>query len=126
MPLVCDPDRIRQVVDNLLDNALRHAPNDSRVSVSARTSNAHVEIKVVDQGPGLAPAEAARVFDRFYRVDSARGRDSGGLGLGLTIARAIVAAHGGTLSVETAPGAGCAFTARLPARDPAPVSSAEA
>ena len=69
-----------------------------------------------DAGPGLPEAEQAHVFDRFYRADAARGRDSGGLGLGLTIAKAIVDAHRGTISVQSAPGKGCTFAVRLPPR----------
>lgn len=114
-PLVGDAHRLRQVVDNLLDNALRYAPQGSEVAVRSRSEDGHALLSVEDCGPGLSETEQAQVFDRFYRADAARGRDSGGLGLGLTIAKAIVAAHGGALAVRSAPGQGCTFTIRLPA-----------
>lgn len=119
LPMVADADRVRQVLDNLLDNALRHAPRESEVVVTAGTQDGAVTIRVRDHGPGLAPEDQARVFERFYRTDAARARHSGGLGLGLPIAKAIVEAHGGTLTVAAAPGAGCTFEARFPTAAPA-------
>jgi two-component system OmpR family sensor kinase len=115
LPLVFDADRLRQVLDNLLDNGLRYAPDGSTVTVSAESRNDSVVLAVRDQGPGLTAEQQARVFDRFYRADDARARSSGGLGLGLPIAKAIVEAHRGTLGVRSAPGAGCTFVATLPA-----------
>jgi two-component system OmpR family sensor kinase len=114
VPIVADAGRIRQVFDNLLDNALRHAPPESEILVSAGALNGTATLAVRDRGPGLAPQDQARVFERFYRTDAARARHSGGLGLGLPIAKAIVEAHGGTLAVSSAPGEGCTFEARLP------------
>ncbi len=114
LPIVADADRSRQVLDNLLDNALRHAPSESEVVVTAGTQNGAATLRVRDRGPGLASEEQARVFERFYRTDASRARHSGGLGLGLAIAKAIVEAHSGTLAVESAPGSGCTFEARLP------------
>ena len=114
VPVTGDAHRLRQVVDNLLDNALRYAPAGSEVVVRSRCENGHAALCVRDAGPGLSPAEQAHVFDRFYRVDAGRGRDSGGLGLGLPIAKAIVDAHHGTLEVESTPGQGCTFTVCLP------------
>ncbi len=114
LPIVADADRLRQVLDNLLDNALRHAPSESEVVVTAGSQNGVATLSVRDHGPGLAPEDQRRVFERFYRTDAARARDSGGLGLGLPIARAIVEAHGGTLAVVPSPGDGCAFEARFP------------
>jgi two-component system OmpR family sensor kinase len=114
VPIAGDAHRLRQVVDNLLDNALRYAPAGSEVTVSSRCENGHAVLSVRDAGPGLSSIEQAHVFDRFYRADAARGRDSGGLGLGLPIAKAIVDAHHGTLTVHSSPGYGCTFTVRLP------------
>ena len=114
LPIVGDAGRLRQVVDNLLDNAIRHAPSDSAVLVTAAARNGSAVLRVRDAGPGLTRDEQARVFDRFYRADASRTRHSGGHGLGLTIAKAIVEAHGGTLAVESEPGSGATFEARLP------------
>jgi two-component system OmpR family sensor kinase len=114
LPIVADAGRLRQVLDNLLDNALRHAPSDSEIVVTAGARNGVTTLSVRDHGPGLAAEDQARVFERFYRTDASRARHSGGLGLGLPIAKAIVEAHGGTLGVTAAPGHGCTFEARLP------------
>ena len=115
LPIVADADRLRQVLDNLLDNGLRYAPDSSTVTVSAEPLEGAVVLAVRDEGPGLTVEQQARVFDRFYRADDSRSRISGGLGLGLPIAKAIVEAHGGTLTVRSTSGAGCAFIAALPA-----------
>lgn len=122
LPITADADRVRQVVDNLLDNGLRHAPGGSTVTVAAQSRNGDVVLAVRDQGPGLTVEQQARVFDRFYRADDARARSSGGLGLGLPIAKAIIEAHHGTLEVRSIPGEGCTFVVTLPAG--APVSGA--
>jgi two-component system, OmpR family, sensor kinase len=119
LPMVGDPDRLRQVLDNLLDNGLRHAPDGSTVAVTATLSaearHPAVVLGVADVGPGLTAEQCARVFDRFYRADDSRARNSGGLGLGLTIAKAIVESHRGSLTVRSTPGAGCTFLATFPA-----------
>jgi two-component system OmpR family sensor kinase len=112
-----DEARLRQVVGNLVTNALIHTPDDSRVSVSlAQESSAPdvLTLTVADEGPGMDPADAARAFERFYRADSSRARAGGGTGLGLAIVASLVAAHGGTVHLTTAPGAGAVFTVRLP------------
>jgi two-component system OmpR family sensor kinase len=109
-----DPDRLREVVDNLLDNAIRHAPRGSTVTVGVRREGARARLSVRDAGPGLSPQEQARVFDRFYRADGSRARNSGGMGLGLSIAKAIVDAHRGRISVRSAPGEGSCFLVDLP------------
>ena len=109
-----DTDRLREVIDNLLDNALRYAPRGSPVAVSVRREDESAVLAVRDAGPGLTAEDRARVFERFYRADRSRTRRSGGLGLGLAIVKAIVEAHGGAVSVESAPGAGTAFLVRLP------------
>ena len=115
-----DDDRLRQVVGNLLGNVVVHAPAGTPVEVVLRLDQddgaAEVaDLRVVDHGPGITPEHAARVFDRFYRADPGRSRDSGGTGLGLAIAASIVAAHGGRIWHEPTPGGGATFGLRLPA-----------
>lgn len=116
--LTIDPDRIGEVLANLLDNALRHTPPGGRVALSGHRHGRSVELAVTDTGDGLTPSELARVFERFYRADPARAHTGdGGSGLGLTIARAIVEAHDGTLHAESdGPGHGSRFVVALPAR----------
>lgn len=110
--LLLDGDRIAQVLINLLSNALRHAA--SRVVVSLEAGVENVFLTVADDGEGLPPAEAERIFDRFYRTDASRNRASGGSGLGLAIARAIAEVHGGSLTVRTPREGGNVFVLRLP------------
>lgn len=101
-PLVCaDADRIEQVLTNLLGNALQYTPEGGTVTVSARMAGDVVEIAVRDTGVGLEPDDLTRIFQRFYRVDKSRSRASGGSGIGLTIARHIVEAHGGSIWAES-------------------------
>lgn len=111
-----DPDRIGQVLGNLLDNALRHTPEGGSVTVSCRRVEHWVEYAVADTGEGIAAEHLPHLFDRFYRVDTARDRHHGGSGIGLAIAKALIEAHGGGLSATSAgPGRGSTFTVRLPA-----------
>ncbi|MBS4102149.1 sensor histidine kinase [Tsukamurella paurometabola] len=112
--LTGDRDRLHQVVTNLVSNALRHTPDEATVRVRIRTEPGAVVLSVADTGPGMEPDEAARVFERFYRTDSSRSRGSGGAGLGLSIVLGIVERHGGSVTVDTAPGEGATFTVRLP------------
>jgi two-component system OmpR family sensor kinase len=109
-----DEARLRQVVGNLLGNAVQHTPAGTAVTVSVGTEAGDAVLEVADEGPGLGPQDAARVFERFYRVDAARTRASGGTGLGLSIVDSIVAAHGGKVSVQSAPGQGARFRVALP------------
>jgi two-component system OmpR family sensor kinase len=109
-----DVGRLRQVVDNLLANARTHTPAGSTVRVTVGAAGGLARVTVADDGPGMAPADAARVFERFYRADPSRARTSGGAGLGMSIVAALVAAHGGHVHVDTAPGAGFAVTVTLP------------
>ena len=102
---------------NLLENAERHAR--TAVSVSLAHSGAFVILEVSDDGPGVPVEDRERIFDRFVRLDEARGRDAGGAGLGLAITREIVVAHGGEVAVAEAPGGGARFVVRLPAAGPA-------
>lgn len=110
-----DATRIAQVVGNLLENAITHTPEGGRVTVSGRAEGGWVEVAVADTGRGIAPEDLPRVFDRFYRADPSRARATGGAGLGLTIARRLVEAHGGTIEAESAAGQGSRFVLRLPA-----------
>jgi two-component system OmpR family sensor kinase len=113
-----DDARLRQVAANLISNALEHTPERTPVSVRVSTSKGSATLEVSDQGPGLSEEQAAKVFDRFYRVDQARSRDNGGAGLGLSIVAAIVHAHGGIVSVDTAPGGGARFAVTIPVKAP--------
>ncbi|HZG93214.1 MAG TPA: HAMP domain-containing sensor histidine kinase [Mycobacteriales bacterium] len=119
--VVGDEARLRQVVGNLVTNALTHTPEDAAVTVALATEEAHgagrVVLEVRDRGPGLAPGDAERVFERFYRADSSRTRSSGGSGLGLSIVAALIAAHGGTVGVTSRVGSGTTFRVVLPAGD---------
>jgi two-component system, OmpR family, sensor kinase len=112
-----DDHRLRQVVGNLLTNARLHTPPGTPVHVSVRVAGERVRLEVADEGPGLEPEVAARVFERFFRGDPARTRASGGSGLGLSIVAAVAEAHGGRVSVDTAPGAGTRFVVELPLLD---------
>ena len=109
-----DGTRLRQVVGNLMSNALTHTPPGTPITISVRTDGGFGELDVADRGPGMSAEDAAHVFERFYRADSSRARTSGGTGLGLSIAAALVAAHSGALTVQTAPGQGATFSLRIP------------
>ncbi|HQG03429.1 MAG TPA: ATP-binding protein [Thermoleophilia bacterium] len=117
--LTGDKAQLHQVVANLVGNALRHTPPETPVVVRLRRVGDWAELEVADEGPGMAAEDAARVFEPFYRADKSRARETGGTGLGLAIVAAIVDEHGGTVTVETAPGAGATFRVRLPAADAA-------
>ncbi|MER6348426.1 ATP-binding protein [Streptomyces sp. NPDC001595] len=108
-----DPQRIRQVLDNLLTNAAVHTPAGTEVCVAVSVTAGAAVVRVTDAGPGIPAADRERVFDRFYRVDKARSRDRGGSGLGLSVARSLVRAHGGTIEADSEPGR-TEFTVRLP------------
>ena len=109
-----DATRLAQVAGNLLENAITHTPPGGRVTVSARADGGVIEISVADTGQGIAPEDLPRIFDRFYRADPSRARATGGAGLGLTIARRLTEAHGGSIAAQSAPGRGSRFTLRLP------------
>lgn len=105
-------------VANLAENAIAYSPEDTKVSIEASRVGDLVAIQVVDQGIGIAPKDLDRIFERFYRADRARSRDTGGTGLGLAIVKHIAVNHGGRVDVQSVEGIGSTFTLRLPARPP--------
>jgi signal transduction histidine kinase len=124
---LADPQRLAQVLGNLVENAIRYTPAGGRVTLSATTddqrlTSAHqgggrssvVVFSVADTGPGIPEAEQAQIFDRFYRTDRARARETGGSGLGLAIVQRLVAAQGGSVSLQSRPGHGATFSVALP------------
>lgn len=113
-PVMMDPFRVQRVLYNLVQNAIRHTPSDGTVLLQARQAGPEVQVSVVDSGEGIQASDLARVFDRFYRGDPARSRDHAGAGLGLTIARGLVEAHGGRIWVESQVGRGSRFSFTLP------------
>jgi len=113
-----DSQRIGQVLSNLIDNALRHSSEGGQVTVRARQAGQMVQVDVVDEGPGVSPEELSLVFERFYRGDKARSRQTGGAGLGLSIVRQLVEAHGGRVWVESTEGQGATFSFTLPVETP--------
>nr|WP_030269968.1 HAMP domain-containing sensor histidine kinase [Streptomyces sp. NRRL B-24484] len=114
-PVMGDEARLRQVVTNLVGNAVKHTPPGTAVRIGVGAVDGRCLLEVADRGPGLTGDQAALVFERFYRVDASRSRrEGGGAGLGLAIASALVSAHGGSLTLDTAPGDGAAFRVLLP------------
>ena len=114
-----DPDRLTQVIGILVDNARKHTPEGSPIEVTIAATSGNWRVEVVDHGPGLQADDAAHVFDRFYRAESARTRATGGSGLGLAIASALVTAHAGHIGVQSPPGGGSIFWVELPTANPA-------
>jgi signal transduction histidine kinase len=114
-PALADPDRIAQVIDNLLANAIRYAPAESVIRMVISNEGDEVACRVIDCGPGIPARHLPMIFERFYRADPARDRAQGGSGLGLSIVRGLVAAHGGRVAVESVEGLGSTFTFWLPA-----------
>jgi two-component system, OmpR family, phosphate regulon sensor histidine kinase PhoR len=110
-----DPNALRQILRNLLDNALRYGPPGTSVTVSAAPEKGGVRIVVADAGSGIPTDHLERVFERFYRVDAARSREAGGTGLGLSIVKHLVAAHGGDIGIESEVGEGTRVWFLLPA-----------
>lgn len=109
-----DPERLTQAVTNLVDNALRYTPPGTRVTVSAQLVPGGLELSVADTGPGIQPEDLPHVFDRFWRAEKSRNRETGGSGLGLAIVKQLVEAHSGRVRVESQPGAGAQFRIQLP------------
>ena len=115
--VIGDESRLRQVVGNLMSNALTHTPAGTPVAVTVTSGHGSVVLAVRDRGPGLSAAQVERVFERFYRADQSRTRASGGTGLGLSIVSALTAAHGGTVSVDSRPGEGTTFRVSIAAAE---------
>ncbi len=113
LPVVADADRMRQVLANLLDNAVKYTPEGGRVEVTAERAGGAVSVCVADSGEGISPPDIPRIFDRLYRADKSRSKR--GLGLGLSLVRAVLFAHGGSIDVQSEPGSGSRFTFTLPA-----------
>lgn len=122
-PVSADPQRIGQVLFNLLDNALRHSPAGGTITVKARGLEQVVQVNVTDQGPGLNEEELSLVFERFYRGDKARARATGGAGLGLTIVKQLVEAHTGRVWAESEAGKGATFSFTLPSTGSPPTGA---
>ena len=119
LPLVdIDPQRVGQVLGNLLSNALTYTPSGGEVVVGARTRESEVEVSVSDTGEGIPTEDLPYIFERFYRVDKSRSRATGGTGLGLAIVKQLVEAHGGRIEVESEVGRGTRFTFTLPVAEP--------
>ena len=116
--IAADETRIRELLLALVDNAVRYTPPGGTITLRATAADSHVEVSASDTGPGIPPEHIERVFERFYRVDPSRSREQGGSGLGLSIARAIAEAHGGSLTVSSKEGTGATFTLQLPRGGP--------
>jgi signal transduction histidine kinase len=115
LPLITiDPRRIGQVLRNLLDNAVKHTNSGGTIKVTAGLQHDSISISVSDTGEGIPEADLPNIFERFYRVDRSRNRATGGSGLGLTIAKRLVEAHGGTIEVQSEIGKGSRFTFTIP------------
>jgi signal transduction histidine kinase len=122
LPLITgDAKRIALIVDNLIHNALKYTPSGGAVQVDAQATQDHVEIRVSDNGPGIAPAEQERIFQLFYRSPAQQRRHQG-MGIGLALARQLAEAHGGTLTVASVENEGATFTLQLPLAPPAHLS----
>jgi two-component system OmpR family sensor kinase len=116
--LDADPDRLTQVLRNLVRNAVAHTHPGDRIDVTALARGDRLRLTIADTGPGIPPEQLERIFERFYRADESRARDSGGSGLGLAIARAVVEAHGGRIWAESRPGHGTSMHLELPGYRP--------
>jgi signal transduction histidine kinase len=113
-PVVMDPRRVQRVLYNLVQNAIRHTPPDGTILIRAADAGKEVMVSVADTGEGIPSEELPKLFERFHRADKARSRSNGGSGLGLSIAKGIVEAHGGRIWAESTPGEGATFTFTLP------------
>jgi two-component system sensor histidine kinase SenX3 len=109
-----DQDLLVTALRNLIDNAIRYSPENTKVGIGIRSKDGLVAVSVTDQGEGLSPEDQERVFERFYRVDAARSRQTGGTGLGLSIVKHVISNHGGEVTLWSQLGKGSTFTIRLP------------
>ena len=112
--LFADPHRLRQVLDNLLDNAVKYTPVNGAIGLRARAAGDLIELRLSDSGAGIPPADLPHIFERFYRADKARSRELGGTGLGLSIVKHIVLAHGGSVAAESTVGKGTTVALTFP------------
>ncbi len=113
-PALMDIQRIGRVLANLVGNALHHTPQNGLISISADRMGGSIRVTIQDNGEGIRPEDLPYVFDRFYRGEKSRSRDSGGAGLGLAIARGIIEAHHGTIGIESQLGKGTNVWFTLP------------
>jgi signal transduction histidine kinase len=109
-----DSDRLIEILLNLFDNAMRHTPEGGKIRVTAAQAGRFVRVSISDTGTGISADDSGHIFDRFYRVDTSRSKETGGSGLGLSIVRALVEAHGGTIQAGSAQDGGAEFTFTLP------------
>ncbi len=116
-PILLDPERIDQILGNLLSNAIRHTPPLGKITLKITCSAEDVRLDIHDSGPGIPEEALPHIFQRFYRADKSRSRSEGGSGLGLSIARKIAEAHGGTLTIANHPEGGAVITLSLPVTD---------
>jgi two-component system phosphate regulon sensor histidine kinase PhoR len=119
-PVVTDPERLRRILENLVDNALKYTPQGGRVEVVTHADGDAARIEVIDNGPGIGAEHHGRIFERFYRVDKARSRELGGTGLGLSIVRHLAESLDASVSVESEPGRGSRFSVTVPAKPRVP------
>ncbi|WP_405826037.1 HAMP domain-containing histidine kinase [Streptomyces sp. NBC_01390] len=126
-PALADEARLRQVVTNLVGNAVAHTPSGTPLRIGVGTVGGHAVLEVADEGPGLTPEQSDRIFERFYRADTSRNRATGGAGLGLSIVQSMVTAHAGHVVVDSTPGQGATFRILLPrlADQPTPTGPLE-
>ena len=113
-----DPDRLKQILVNLVDNAVKYTPDGGKILIKACREGNVVQFTVKDSGIGIPAEDLPRIFERFYRIDKARARSVGGTGLGLAIVKQLVDGLGGTIEVESKPDAGTTFVFSLPAAEP--------
>lgn len=113
-----DTDRVRQILSNLIANALQYTPAEGHINIHVASTNEEVEFTITDSGPGISEEDLDRIFERFYRRDQSRSRDTGGSGLGLSIAKSLVERQGGRIAVESQPGKGSSFHVAFPHYDP--------
>jgi two-component system phosphate regulon sensor histidine kinase PhoR len=118
--IVGDAEALRELVDNLVGNAIKYTPSGGRVQVTLDTENGWAVVDVEDNGIGITPVDQSRVFERFYRVDKARSRELGGTGLGLSIVKHVALSHGGNVSLRSAQGEGSKFRVQLPVSSTSP------
>lgn len=115
LPLVnVDPDRMTQVLVNIIDNSLRYTPEGGMIRMSAQELRGKISLEIEDTGPGIPAEEIDHLFERFYRGDKSRQREAGGSGLGLAIAKSLVESQNGQITVESLPGQGAKFVITLP------------